>query len=228
MLNMDMVGRLTGSTLLVGGTGTSPVWPELLDAALAGRQLDVIQDPPGAAPSDNSSFFVQDVPVLFFFTGLHEDYHRPSDDVERLNAVGAARVGRLIEDVLVRLDARDEAPPFTPAPGDATMFTPRPYFGLTFDKAQPWMLGGAVLAVLVPDSPGGRAGLAEGDIVFKLDGERLLDRKQLLEALKTVDDQRSPRQFEVWRAYPGSEPGEDDEWLDSYELLTIEVAPEIR
>ena len=108
------------------------------------------------------------------------------------------------------------------------MFTPRAWYGLTFGATEPWMLGGAEIAVLIPDSPADRAGLAEGDIVFKLDGDRILDRQQLGEALASVDPQRSPRHFEVWRAFPGPEPTEDDDWLDSYELISFSVQPEVR
>ena len=76
MLNFDMVGRLERGTLQIGGTGTSPVFPTVLDEANRRLRIDTRYNPGGQAPSDNAPFYDEQVPVLFFFTGLHGDYHR--------------------------------------------------------------------------------------------------------------------------------------------------------
>ena len=88
MINMDMVGRLNDSThgLTIGGYGTSPVWGQQL--AATDKYLKINFDSSGAGPSDHTSFYRKDIPVLFFFTGAHSDYHKPSDDADKINYKG--------------------------------------------------------------------------------------------------------------------------------------------
>ncbi|MBM3984297.1 MAG: M28 family peptidase, partial [Planctomycetes bacterium] len=133
MINMDMVGRLTGRTLVVGGTGTSPGLSDLARAACDDLGLVMIDDPPGGAPSDNSSFYEADVPALFLFTGLHPDYHRATDDSHKLDLPGARDVGRLAERLVRAIDARDARPEFRRSPGTANIFTPRRWLGAAFE-----------------------------------------------------------------------------------------------
>jgi len=92
MINMDMIGRLNDSTkkVLVYGVGTSPVWVPLLDSIKS--EFKIIKDSSGIGPSDQTSFYLKDIPVLHFFTGQHSDYHKPSDDVEKVNYKGEAAV----------------------------------------------------------------------------------------------------------------------------------------
>jgi len=174
MLNMDMVGRLVQDTLLVGGTGTSPGLSELARAACEANGLVMIDDPPGSAPSDNTSFYDKRIPVLFFFTGLHDDYHAAGDDAAKLNADGAARIGRAAAAVLLAIDARDERPEFRMAPGDALMFRPHAYVGVTFGIVPQRAAAGPVMVtVVIPGSPAEAAGLREGDVVVAVDGAPL-------------------------------------------------------
>lgn len=92
MINMDMIGRLNDSTkkVLVYGVGTSPVWVPLLDSLKS--EFKIIKDSSGIGPSDQTSFYLKDIPVLHFFTGQHSDYHKPSDDIEKVNYKGEAAV----------------------------------------------------------------------------------------------------------------------------------------
>lgn len=101
MINMDMVGRLDRTTrnLFVSGTGTSPVWQPLLER-LSTPELVIKMDSSGTGPSDHTSFYLKDIPVLHFFTGSHSDYHKPSDDWEKINAGGEAKVLDLIVRVI--------------------------------------------------------------------------------------------------------------------------------
>ena len=100
MINMDMVGRLDPATksLAVSGTGTSPVWEPLLKN-LSSDQLKIKTDSAGVGPSDHTSFYLKNIPVLHFFTGSHSDYHKPSDDVEKINTDGEKQ----ILDLIIRL-----------------------------------------------------------------------------------------------------------------------------
>ncbi|MFT4023425.1 MAG: M20/M25/M40 family metallo-hydrolase [Flavihumibacter sp.] len=98
MINMDMVGRLNPDTkgITIGGYGTSPEWEKSLKDLPAGKFLAVKYDSSGTGPSDHTSFYRKDIPVLFFFTGTHADYHKPSDDADKLNAEGEYRVVQFI------------------------------------------------------------------------------------------------------------------------------------
>ncbi|MET0243515.1 MAG: M20/M25/M40 family metallo-hydrolase, partial [Flavitalea sp.] len=93
MINMDMVGRLSDSskTLTVGGFGTSPSWSSILRANNP-KYFQVKFDSSGTGPSDHSSFYRKDIPVLFMFTGLHSDYHKPSDDSDKINYNGEVQI----------------------------------------------------------------------------------------------------------------------------------------
>jgi Zn-dependent M28 family amino/carboxypeptidase len=89
MINMDMVGRMNDSTktITVGGFGTSPTWSTIIISdPKAPFQIKI--DSSGTGPSDHTSFYRKDIPVLFFFTGLHSDYHKPSDDANKINYLG--------------------------------------------------------------------------------------------------------------------------------------------
>ena len=93
MINMDMVGRLNDSTkiLSIGGFGTSGSWDDII-LKLKNTPLKFKLDSSGTGPSDHTSFYRKDIPVLFFFTGLHSDYHRPSDDIEKINYKGTMHI----------------------------------------------------------------------------------------------------------------------------------------
>lgn len=102
MINMDMVGRLNDSTkvLTVGGYGTSPWWGAAFQKLSKNKYLTIKFDSSGTGPSDHTSFYRKDIPVLFFFTGLHADYHKPTDDYQRINYTGEWMVIKLIESVI--------------------------------------------------------------------------------------------------------------------------------
>ena len=103
MINLDMVGRMRGERLLVGATGTSPQWPALVSAATAGLGLDLQTTVDGWGPSDHAFFFRHGVPVLFLFTGSHDDYHQPSDELARLNVAGTLRVLEVVSRLADRI-----------------------------------------------------------------------------------------------------------------------------
>src|SRR5213079_1736763 len=90
MINMDMVGRLSDSSniLHIGGYGTSPAWSTVLGAMKTTSDFVAKFDSSGTGPSDHTSFYIKDIPVLFFFTGVHSDYHKPSDDADKINYNG--------------------------------------------------------------------------------------------------------------------------------------------
>ncbi|MGQ0636462.1 MAG: M20/M25/M40 family metallo-hydrolase, partial [Planctomycetaceae bacterium] len=121
MLNMDMVGRLKDDKLTVFGTGTSSVWDDLLKRLGREYGFELIFKPEGFGPSDHSSFYAKQVPVLHFFTGNHGDYHRPSDDWDKLNIPGEERVVSLIEKLIVDVAPAPARPPYVESKGTAQM-----------------------------------------------------------------------------------------------------------
>ena len=106
MINMDMIGRLNDSThgLTIGGYGTSPVWGEQLSNK--DKYLKINFDSSGTGPSDHTSFYRKDMPVLFFFTGSHSDYHKPSDDANKINYNGELQVLKYIYQVIEKTNKK--------------------------------------------------------------------------------------------------------------------------
>lgn len=108
MINLDMVGRLNDSTrgLNIGGYGTSPTWGEMLNAK--DNYFAIKFDSSGTGPSDHTSFYRKDIPVLFFFTGVHSDYHKPSDDANKINYTGQLKVVNYIYDIVVATNKKEK------------------------------------------------------------------------------------------------------------------------
>jgi Zn-dependent M28 family amino/carboxypeptidase len=109
MINMDMVGRLNDSskTMTVGGYGTSKSWDTILNS-IKKSDLRIKLDSSGAGPSDHTSFYRKNIPVLFFFTGLHTDYHRPTDDSEKINFKGTLSIVKYILSVIDKSDKQNK------------------------------------------------------------------------------------------------------------------------
>src|SRR5262249_39043141 len=126
MLNMDMIGRLRNGSLFVGGVGTSPGWKPLLERLNkapssgssspetgSGSRFKFSYGEDGFGPSDHQSFYVRDLPVLFFFTGSHDDYHKPSDTADKINAEGARQVAELVQEIAVSVANEPQRIAFT-------------------------------------------------------------------------------------------------------------------
>ena len=108
MVNLDMIGRLNDSThgLSIGGYGTSPAWASLINAD--NKFFTIKIDSSGTGPSDHTSFYRKDIPVLFFFTGLHNDYHKPTDDADKINFNGALQVVKFINKLVEATDTKSK------------------------------------------------------------------------------------------------------------------------
>lgn len=167
MINMDMVGRLNDSSraLTLGGFGTSPTWGEVIDPTKA--PFVVKLDSTGSGPSDHTSFYRKDIPVLFFFTGVHSDYHRPSDDADRINYIGQAQIVRYIHELIKQVDARGKLVfQKTREPQMAARSAFRVTLGIMPDYT---FSGNGVKADGVTEGrPAAKAGLKAGDVVLQL------------------------------------------------------------
>ena len=170
MINMDMVGRLVDDRLTVFGTGTSPAWDGLLDPAAEQGGLVLAKKPEGFGPSDHSSFYAKQIPVLHLFTGTHTDYHRPGDDWDKINYEGVERIVDLVETLTVEVAQVDERPEYVEVQGRASMTRSgsRPYFGSIPDFASDAQ--GYALQGVAPGSPADKGGLQGGDVIVKFGG----------------------------------------------------------
>jgi len=108
MLNMDMVGRLKENKLAINGSGTASQWSKIFESCP--KTFDIVFSESGVGPSDHTSFYYMDLPVLHFFTGQHEDYHKPSDDVEKINFEGMKNIGEYMASLISIADSKGRLP----------------------------------------------------------------------------------------------------------------------
>lgn len=188
MINMDMVGRLNDSSkaLTVGGYGTSPVWGQLYSAQGKEALYPAATyrfDSSGTGPSDHTSFYQKNIPVLFYFTGLHSDYHRPTDDVEKINVAGEAAV---VQHVYSLLQAADKLPgkiPFTKT-REVQMGTAA-RFSVTLGIMPDYTFSGAGVRVdaISEGRAAQKAGLQEGDVITALGEYTVTSMESYMQAL---------------------------------------------
>ncbi|MCF7807168.1 MAG: M20/M25/M40 family metallo-hydrolase [Candidatus Marinimicrobia bacterium] len=174
MFNLDMVGRLDDERriLTAGGTGTAEGMEDLLDELASSSLLRLSKTPDGYGPSDHASFYVEDIPVLFFFTGITEEYHTPGDDLETINIEGEQLIAEFTYDLVLRYADLDETfifqeagpkgPPKSGKRGKVKMGI-IPDFAAA--DANGFLLGG-----VVPGGPAAIAGMKKGDVMVSLEG----------------------------------------------------------
>jgi hypothetical protein len=181
MINMDMVGRLNEeNALAINGVGTSPLWMQHVED-IGIDSLKLITTESGIGPSDHTSFYLKDIPVLHFFTGQHEDYHRPSDDADKINYEGIYVVAAYIDSLVTRLDESGRLA-FTKTKDDSKE-TPR--FTVTLGVVPDYMFDGNGMRIdgVSEDKPAKRAGLLAGDVVVQLGEVEVTDMMTYMEAL---------------------------------------------
>jgi len=179
MVNMDMIGRLDGRKLFIGGTKTSPVLEPLLREVTSEVGIEVTFGAGGRAPSDNTSFYRKKLPVLFFFTGLHPEYHRPADDWDTLDIEGMEQVATLAALTVERIANLPERPKFTKA-DQGGGGPPRPILGISVGSAD----GGVAVAGVAKGGPAEKAGLQAGDVIVEIAGKATPGPGQLRQALQ--------------------------------------------
>jgi hypothetical protein len=189
MLNLDMVGRLRANRLEVLGSETAAEWTGLITAACDGERLGCAPSSDGFGASDQAAFYGAGLPVLHFFTGTHTDYHKPSDTPAKINAAGTAVVARLVERLVVALEAQPKLSyrkgATGPARGDARSFNAS--LGTMPDYAGP--PNGAPGVLLAGVRPGGaaeKAGMKRGDILVRLGKHEIRSVQDLGFALGTA------------------------------------------
>ena len=188
MINMDMIGKMKDSTVVIGGVGTSPIFEKILDSLSMDSGLKFEFDQAGYGPSDHASFYSEDIPVLFFFTGDYDNnYHLPEDDWQSINLKGERQILSVIHDLVIDISRQDLRPSFTLA-GPKKQQTQRnnnkvklgiiPHYGGTID-------GLKIDKIYDPNGPAARAGIRSGDIIKSIDKKPV---KDIYEYMKRIKD----------------------------------------
>ncbi len=192
MLNLDMVGRLKGDDLLIGGAGTARGFDALVAAAVAGTGLHTTTfERGGLGPSDHMSFALQHVPVLFLFTGLHADYHRPTDTADKINYAGIDRIVVVAQRIVTAFAGMQRQPYDNGADGQSMMASVaghaggggRASLGVVPDFGGDNGTGGVPISGVGPGTPAALAGLRGGDRLVGFNDKRLDTLQDLSDAL---------------------------------------------
>jgi aminopeptidase YwaD len=234
MINMDMIGRLKENKLIIGGAGTAQDWHRMIDqenlgilaaaavsadnnprdagGGFAASKFAVALSEDGYGPSDHSSFYSKQVPVLFFWTGNHEDYHKPSDTADKINYEGEARIISFIANIFRDIDKTDKRPTYTVAKSDSQGRSMgfRVYLGTIPNYAD--SNDGLKLDGVRDDSPAAKAGLKAGDKIVKMAGREV---KNVYDYTYALGEMKAGQEYEV-------------EVVRGSERLILKITPAVR
>jgi len=180
MINMDMVGRLKAdSTLAVYGVGTSPIFKQTVTAN--NSKFKIVAKESGVGPSDHTSFYHADIPVLHFFTGQHEDYHKPTDDTEKLNYEGMQTISNYIFEIITDLDNNGKLP-FRATKNESDSV---PKFKVGLGVTPDYLYDGEGMRIdgTRENTPATNAGIQKGDVVMKIGDNDISDMMSYMKAL---------------------------------------------
>jgi len=182
MVNIDMIGRLNDSTktLLIGGYGTSPTWGSILSAKE--KSFSVKFDSSGVGPSDHTSFYRKDIPVLFLFTGTHSDYHKPTDDIEKINFNGEVYIIKYIYKII---EQTNQTGKLVFSKTREMQMGSSPHFTVTLGIMPDYTFAGNGVKVdaIVEGKIAQKAGIKAGDVITALDDNKTLDLTSYMKGL---------------------------------------------
>ncbi len=184
MINMDMVGRLNAeNTVAVHGVGTSPIFKQTLFTNKG--DLNIAEHESGIGPSDHTSFYLADIPVLHFFTGQHADYHKPTDDSEKLNYDGMRKISDYIFSVILDLNDQGQLP-FRKTKNESEVV---PDFKVTLGVVPDYLFTGKGMRIdgVSEDKPAQKAGLQKGDVVVKVGEYVVTDMMSYMKTLSMFE-----------------------------------------
>ncbi len=188
MINMDMIGRIRDNKVYIGGVGTGSTFKPILERSEKQTSFKVEYSPGGYSASDHTSFVAAKIPVLFFFSGLHADYHTPSDTWDKINAPSAAQLLDMVADVMLQLASAPQPPAFVTVAEDKPMGGLSgaggygPYFGSIPDFGE--VKDGVRFSDVRPGSPAAKAGLKGGDILVQYDDKPIHNLYDFTDALR--------------------------------------------
>lgn len=184
MINLDMVGRLKeDKSLAIYGVGTSPIFKQTINSN--NDSFNIIENESGVGPSDHTSFYINDIPVLHFFTGQHADYHKPSDDPDKINYQGVKEISDYIFSLISDLNDNGRIA-FRKTKNESEEV---PRFKVSLGVMPDYMFnkGGMRIDAVTEDRPGYKAGLIKGDIVIKLGEDDVEDMMSYMKALSKFE-----------------------------------------
>ena len=188
MLNMDMIGRIQDEKVYIGGVGTGSTFKAVIEEAQANSGFKIEYSPGGYSSSDHTSFVAKKIPVLFFFSGLHSDYHKPSDTWDKIDPVAATRLLGVVGKTAELLADADTRPSFVVVEEDKHPGVAGggggygPYFGSIPDFGQ--VETGVKFSDVKPGSPAAKAGLKAGDILIQFGDRPIKNLYDFTDALR--------------------------------------------
>lgn len=185
MINMDMIGRLDDAKgVIISGWGTSPTWGKVIPALAEKSKIRYTVDSSGVGASDHTSFYLKNIPVVQFFTGSHGDYHKISDDTEKINFEGEAKILKLIAGVLQKIDDEAQEPEFATA-GNPHAGRTTSNFKVTLGVMPDYSYQGKGLKIdgVSKARPAEKAGMLAGDVIVKLAGKEIATIYDYMEIL---------------------------------------------
>ena len=174
MLNLDMVGRISDNVLTVYGTGTAKEFDGMLTEANEGIGFDIKRQPEGVGPSDHQSFFLKGIPVYHFFSGFHPDYHRPSDDFDKINVNGISRITDMVVILADRVSTMPQRPVYLKS------VTTKVRLGVRIKQSEP----GLVVDRVMPGGWAKKAGILPEDRILRIGSRNVVGREDMDEALQ--------------------------------------------
>ncbi len=180
MLNFDMVGRLDSNRLIVNGVGTSPEWIPAMKRITTSMHIKTTES--GIGPSDHTSFYLNNIPVLHFFSGQHHDYHKPSDDEYKINYPGMNKIFDYVMALISNLNNKGKLE-FNKTKEEKSEDTPR--FTVTLGVMPDYTFEGQGMRIdaITNERPASKAGLLDGDVVIQLGEVKVTDMMSYMKAL---------------------------------------------
>ena len=189
MVNLDMIGRMEDNNVQLGGAATAENFSSRLHPFLMEKNVNVIELGKGIfSRSDHYNFYKKDIPVLFFFTGVHDDYHKPSDDADKINYDGMKSISNMVEGIVDEFANTEDNLVFKSVEQEQTMQTParmKVTLGVMPDYAYDGK--GVKIDSVIDNRPGKMAGMLDGDIVIRIEDMNITDIYKYMEALSNIE-----------------------------------------